>query len=74
MFYAGGIYMGECGIDLDHGVTAVGYGTTNETDYWIVKNSWGTGWGEKGFIRMQRGITAKHGLCGIAMDSSYPTT
>ena len=56
MFYAGGIYTGECGTDLDHGVTAVGYGTTNETDYWIVKNSWGTGWGEKGFIRMQRGI------------------
>ncbi|KHN33265.1 Cysteine proteinase COT44 [Glycine soja] len=74
MFYAGGIYTGECGTDLDHGVTAVGYGTTNETDYWIVKNSWGTGWDEKGFIRMQRGITVKHGLCGVALDSSYPTT
>ena len=77
MFYSGGIYTGECGTDLDHGVTAIGYGTTNETDYGIVKNSWGTGWGEKGYIRMQRGITAKqckHGLCRIALDSSYPTT
>lgn len=73
MFYSSGIYTGECGTELDHGVTAVGYGSANGTDYWIVKNSWGTVWGEKGYIRMQRGIAAKEGLCGIAMDSSYPT-
>ncbi|KAG5020743.1 hypothetical protein AAZX31_06G256400 [Glycine max] len=73
MFYSSGIYNGECGTDLDHGVTAVGYGTENGTDYWIVKNSWGTQWGEKGYIRMHRGIAAKHGICGIALDSSYPT-
>lgn len=36
MFYAGGIYTGECGTDLDHGVTAIGYGTTNETNYGII--------------------------------------
>ncbi|CAI8617359.1 unnamed protein product [Vicia faba] len=73
MFYSHGIYTGECGTELDHGVTAVGYGSANGTDYWLVKNSWGTVWGEKGYIRMQRGIAAKEGLCGIAMDSSYPT-
>jgi KDEL-tailed cysteine endopeptidase len=73
MFYSSGIYTGECGTELDHGVTAVGYGNANGTDYWLVKNSWGTSWGEKGYIRMQRGIAAKEGLCGIAMDSSYPT-
>lgn len=73
MFYSSGIYTGECGTQLDHGVTAVGYGRANGTDYWLVKNSWGTEWGEKGYIRMQRGIAAKEGLCGIAMDSSYPT-
>ncbi|KAL7243595.1 hypothetical protein ACSBR1_015904 [Camellia fascicularis] len=64
----------DCGTDLDHGVTAVGYGTTTDgTKYWLVKNSWGTSWGEKGYIRMQRNIAAKEGLCGIAMDSSFPT-
>ncbi|CAK8577165.1 unnamed protein product [Lathyrus sativus] len=73
MFYSHGIYTGECGTELDHGVTAVGYGSANGSDYWLVKNSWGTVWGEKGYIRMQRGIAAKEGLCGIAMDSSYPT-
>lgn len=73
MFYSSGIYTGECGTELDHGVTAVGYGSANGTDYWLVKNSWGTVWGEKGYIRMQRGIASKEGLCGIAMDSSYPT-
>ncbi|KAI7986147.1 Senescence-specific cysteine protease SAG12 [Camellia lanceoleosa] len=73
-FYSSGIFTGDCGTDLDHGVTAVGYGTTADgTKYWLVKNSWGTSWGEEGYIRMQRDIAAKEGLCGIAMDSSYPT-
>ncbi|KAK7264105.1 hypothetical protein RJT34_31709 [Clitoria ternatea] len=73
MFYSSGIYAGECGTELDHGVTAVGYGTANGTEYWLVKNSWGTQWGEQGYVMMKRGIAAKEGLCGIAMDSSYPT-
>lgn len=73
-FYSSGVFTGECGTELDHGVTAVGYGTANEgSDYWLVKNSWGTEWGEDGYIRMQRNVGAKEGLCGIAMQPSYPT-
>ncbi|XP_076901985.1 vignain-like [Bidens hawaiensis] len=72
-FYSEGVYTGECGTELDHGVIAVGYGTTLDgTKYWIVKNSWGEDWGEKGYIRMQRGISDKRGICGIAMEASYP--
>ncbi|KAJ0082185.1 hypothetical protein Patl1_10380 [Pistacia atlantica] len=72
--YSSGVFTGECGTELDHGVTAVGYGTADDgTKYWLVKNSWGTSWGENGYIRMQRDVDAKEGLCGIAMDASYPT-
>lgn len=73
-FYSGGVFTGSCDTDLDHGVTAVGYGTASDgTKYWLVKNSWGTSWGEKGYIKMERDIAAKEGLCGIAMMASYPT-
>ncbi|GAV89874.1 Peptidase_C1 domain-containing protein/Inhibitor_I29 domain-containing protein [Cephalotus follicularis] len=72
--YSSGIFSGECGTDLDHAITAIGYGTSADgTKYWLVKNSWGTGWGESGYMLMKRDISAKEGLCGIAMEASYPT-
>ncbi|KAJ3700060.1 hypothetical protein LUZ61_003765 [Rhynchospora tenuis] len=71
--YSSGIFTGTCGTSLNHAVLAVGYGTENGTNYWIVKNSWGTGWGDLGYIKMQKDISNTAGLCGLAIEPSYPT-
>ncbi|CAG9333163.1 unnamed protein product [Blepharisma stoltei] len=70
-YYKGGIISKNCGTELDHGVLVVGYNTTNSPPYWIVKNSWGAGWGENGYVRIQ--ISAAKGICGINIEPSYPT-
>ena len=69
-YYDGGILSGVCGTDLDHGVLIVGYDYTGTTPYWIVKNSWGSSWGESGYIRLK--ITDQEGECGINKMPSYP--
>ena len=73
--YKSGIFdSSDCGTFLNHAVLAVGYGTdaTTGKDYWLVKNSWNTGWGEKGYIRLA--IEEGEGICGVQMYPSYPTT
>jgi len=74
-FYTSGIFSGTCGVSLDHGVLVVGYGTSGSSNYYIVKNSWGTSWGEAGYMRMVDTTTGKNGAsgeCGILIEPSYP--
>ena len=74
-FYSSGVFNSECGIDLDHGVTAVGYGNDEASglNYWLVRNSWSPYWGDQGYIKMAMDTENKEGQCGILMASSYPT-
>jgi len=74
-FYTGGVFTGTCGKNLDHGVLVVGYGTDGSNPYYIVKNSWGTSWGEKGYMRMvdKSTLNGGSGQCGILSEPSYPT-
>jgi KDEL-tailed cysteine endopeptidase len=62
-YYTGGVFSGQCGSKENHGITVVAYGADAFTGlrYWIIKNSWGTRWGEKGFARLRRPSVA--GAC-----------
>lgn len=69
-FYHGGIYdTTECEKPSAYtDMLVIGYGSENGVDFWLLKNAWGTVWGEKGFIRLARGKN----LCGVADSISQP--
>ena len=73
--YKSGVLTEGCGSSgiaptvLDHGVLAVGYGSEDGQDYFLVKNSWGSSWGDKGYIKL-----GTNNVCGILDQPVYPTT
>ena len=71
--YKSGVYSSSTcknsAMDVNHAVLAVGFGQDEKgMDYWIVKNSWGDTWGDKGYFKIQRGVN----MCGMANCNSYP--
>lgn len=72
--YKSGIFSASCGVNLDHGVLVVGYGNENNLDYYLVKNSWSTSWGDDGYIKLGRGKQYNNGdgQCGLLLQGSYP--
>jgi len=69
-FYFGGVIDFDCGTALDHGVLLVGYGSHSDKDVWKVKNSWGSGWGNEGYLWIER---SSENYCGVECQPSYPT-
>jgi hypothetical protein len=72
MYHSGILDTTACGTNLDHAVAAVGYGTEGGKDYYIVRNSWGASWGDKGYIKIA--AVDGEGICGIQMQSFTATT
>lgn len=78
--YKSGVFTGSCGTSLDHAVVLVGYGTMSGIEYYILRNSWSTSWGDKGYMYIGKGndpATGKpynggKGQCGLLMEASYP--
>ncbi|KDO18597.1 hypothetical protein SPRG_16062 [Saprolegnia parasitica CBS 223.65] len=70
--YKSGVVQSCPGAQSDHAVIAVGYGTKDGQQHFKIKNSWGTGWGEKGYMYLKRGGGGK-GMCNVAERPSYPT-
>lgn len=68
--YAGGI-LNQCGTKIDHGVLLVGVFQNSTQNYWKIKNSWGTGWGENGYVRIDRSLNGGN-LCDICSYAYYP--
>ena len=66
--YQSGVFTGSCGVELDHGVLVVGYGSENGDDYYLVKNSWSTSWGDNGYITISRGLNT----CRVSDYVYYP--
>ena len=67
-FYKEGVLTSSaCGTGINHAILIVGYGNdTDGTPFWTIKNTWGTNWGEYGYVRIQRDLEAgSPGVCGI---------
>jgi len=74
LYSSGVLTSTKCGTNLDHGVLVVGYGSENGQDYWLVKNSWSSSWGESGYVKIARSSSVSDpGVCGIAMQPSFPS-
>jgi len=69
--YSGGVFTStSCGTSLDHATNVVGWGTDSSYgDYWLMRNSWGSSWGDAGYMKLQ--VVSGKGLCGIQMEPNY---
>lgn len=62
----------SCPDTIDHGVAIVGWGNESGKDYWVMRNSWGAGWGDQGYIKIA--AYEGDGICASQLYSYIPTT
>jgi C1A family cysteine protease len=73
-FYSSGIYNGPCSTSrITHFMTLIGYGSHMGTNYWRLENSWGTNWGQLGYMFMQKYSGFGSAPCGLPNQVTYPT-
>ena len=70
-YKSGVIDSSSCGTATDHAILAVGYGTSNGEPYFLLRNSWGSGWGDKGYLRVEE-KSSGYGICGVQKKPYYP--
>jgi len=72
-YASGTLQASSCGTSLDHAVNCIGYGSDDNGDYWLLRNSWGTSWGLSGYMKFERTDTEDSvGTCGILTAGAYP--
>jgi len=72
-YKTGTIEASQCGTSIDHAVNVIGYGSDSNGKYWILRNSWGTGWGEEGYAKFERtDEEGSKGTCAVLMFGNYP--
>nr|ALJ75577.1 vignain-like protease [Babesia ovis] len=69
-FYGSGI-LDHCGEEINHAVVLAGVGKDEHGPYWLIKNSWGTTWGEQGYVKLARGSSAFDSECGLSHMALY---
>lgn len=69
--YGGGVFRDDCDPTVRTEALLVGEGVAGDSAYWKLQNSWGTNWGENGFIRLKKGL-GQAGQCGVALSPMYP--
>jgi len=72
-YTSGVLNSADCGTNLDHAITGVGYGNNGSQKYFIIRNSWGPNWGEGGYINIAMVDGYSKGICGIQQQSYWPT-
>jgi C1A family cysteine protease len=72
LYQSGVLKIKDCGLALDHAVLAIGYGTEDGVDYFLIRNSWGANWGDNGTIKLE--YNAKECACGCATEPAFVQT